>query len=54
MPLSTRVPGPIFSSGRGPLSSEIAPACVALPLKTWSWVVLLLTTIALGIATPLA
>jgi len=54
MPLSTKVPEPIFSSGRGPLSSEIAPACVALPVVTESCVVLLLMTIALAMLTPFA
>jgi hypothetical protein len=48
------VPAPIFSSGRGPLSSEITPACVALPLVTCNCVVLLLMTIGLAMVTPLA
>jgi hypothetical protein len=36
--VSTKEPAPIFSSGRGPLSSEITPACVALrssPAAAW-------------------
>ena len=52
--MSTKVPAPIFSSGRGPLSSEITPAWVAVPAVTESWVVLLLTTIGLAMVTPLA
>jgi hypothetical protein len=52
--VSTRVPAPIFSSGRGPPSSEITPAWVALPLVTESCVVLLFTTIALAMVMPLA
>jgi hypothetical protein len=49
-----RAPAPIFSSGRGPLSSEITPACVAVPVVTCNWVELLLITIALAMVTPLA
>jgi hypothetical protein len=52
--LSTKVPAPIFSIGRGPLSSEITPACVAAPSNTWNCVVLLLTMIEFAIVTPLA
>jgi hypothetical protein len=52
--VSTKVPAPIFSSGRGPLSSEITPACVAVPAVTCSWVVLLLSTIGLAMVMPLA
>jgi hypothetical protein len=48
LPVNTKVPAPIFSSGRGPLSSEITPACVAEPIVTCSWVALLLTTIGLA------
>ena len=52
--VSTKVPAPIFSIGRGPLSSEITPACIALPAVTWICVALLLTTIGLAMTTPLA
>jgi hypothetical protein len=52
--LSTRAPAPIFSSGRGPPSSEITPAWVAEPSVTCNWVVLLLITIGLAMLTPLA
>jgi hypothetical protein len=48
------VPALIFSIGRGPLSSEITPDCVAVPSNTWNCVVLLLTTIGLAMVTPLA
>jgi hypothetical protein len=50
--VSTKVPAPIFSIGRGPLSSEITPAWVAAPAVTCSWVVLLLTMIGLAMVTP--
>ena len=52
--VSTKVPAPIFSIGRGPLSSEITPACIALPVVTWICVALLLTTMELAMAMPLA
>ena len=54
MLVSVSVPLPIFSMGRGPLSSEIAPAWVAEPVSTWNWVVLESTTTELLMVTPLA
>src|SRR2546421_463657 len=46
------VPPPIFSIGRAPPTSEITPDCVAVPVSTLNWVVLLVSTVGLAILMP--
>ena len=52
MPVRISAPLPIFSSGRAPPVSEMAPAWVANPNATSSWVSLELSTIGLAMVTP--